>query len=73
MKLRQEELFMLSQIYEDGMDKKSVIEELSSIDEEGKFLKNLIDKIESLSEENLKIVLEEGVDAISFSLDDIDK
>ena len=71
MKLNQEELFLLSQIYEVGMDKKSVIEKLSSIDEEGDFLKELIEKIESLSEEDFKIVLEEGIESLNFSLEDV--
>ena len=71
MKLSQEELFILSQIYEDGMDKKSVIEELNSIDEEGNFLKELILKLKSLSEGNLKIVLEEGIKSLNFSLNEI--
>ena len=71
MKLNQEELFLLSQIYEDGMEKKNVIKELSIIDEEGNFLKNLIKKMKSLSEEEFKIVLEEGVDILKFSLEDI--
>ena len=46
MKLSQEELFMLSQIYEEGMDKKSIIEELNSIDEElkSKYLKYILIK-----------------------------
>lgn len=73
MKLNQEELFMLSQIYGEGMDKKSFIEELSSIDKEGNFLKKLILKLESLSEGNLKIVLENGWDSLTFSLRDLDK
>lgn len=71
MKLNQEELFMLSQIYEKVMDKKSIIEELNSIDEECDFLKNLIKRIEDLSEEELEIALEEGIGTLSFSLDDI--
>ncbi len=71
MKLSQEELFLLSQIYEKGMAKKSVIEELNSIDEEGDFLKQLIKKIKTLSEEDFKIVLEEGIESLSFSLEDI--
>lgn len=71
MKLSQEELFILSQIYEDGMDKKSVIEELNSIDEEGEFLKDLILKINALSEEVLKIILEKGLKSLSFSLEDL--
>lgn len=71
MKLNQEELFLLSQIYEDGMDKKSVIGELSSIDEEGDFLKNLIEKMKSLNEEYLKLVLEEGIESLNFNLEDI--
>ena len=71
MKLSQEELFLLSQIYENGIDKKNVIEELSSIDEEGEFLKELIEKIESLSEEDFKIVLEERIGSLSFSLEDL--
>ena len=73
MKLNQEELFILSQIYEEGMDKKSVIKELNSIDEEGNFLKNLMGKIGNLSEEELKIALEEGIKSLSFSLEDIEK
>lgn len=72
MKLSQEELFILSQIYEEGMDKKSIIEELASIDEEGNFLKELIEKIKTLSEEELSIVLEEGLGSLSFSLEDVE-
>lgn len=72
MKLNQEELFLLSQIYQDGMDKKSVIEELNSIDEEDEFLKKFIDKIESLGEEDFKIVLEERIGSLSFSLEDVE-
>ena len=71
MRLNQEELFLLSQIYEDGMDKKNVIEELNSIDDESAFLKKLIKRIEDLSEEELEIALEEGIGTLSFSLDDI--
>ncbi len=66
MKLNQEELFMLSQIYGEEMDKKSFIEELSSIDKEGNFLKKLILKLESLSEGNLKIVLEKWLGFLNF-------
>jgi len=73
MELNQEELFILSQVYEDSMDKKSIIEELSSIDEEGNFLKELILKIDALSEENLKTVLEKGIESLSFSLEDVKK
>lgn len=71
MRLSQEELFLLSQIYEDVMDKKSIIEELSSIDEEGNFLKELIKRIEDLSEEELDIALKEEIKSLSFSLEDI--
>lgn len=73
MKLSQEELFILSQIYEDGMDKKSVIRELSSIDEEGNFLKELIEKIESLNEEDFIILLNNGILSLNFSLEDIEQ
>ena len=73
MKLSQEELFILSQIYEDGMDKKSVIGELSSIDEEGDFLKELILKIEGLSEEKLKFMLNDSILSLNFSLEDLEK
>ena len=71
MKLNQEELFILSQVYEEYMDKKSIIKELSSIDEEGHFLKNLINKIQSLSEDKLKIILHNEIQSLSFSLDDV--
>lgn len=73
MKLSQEELFILSQICEDGMDKKSVIRELSSIDEEGNFLKELIEKINLLSEEKLIVLLKEGIESLKFSLTDVEK
>ena len=73
MKLSQEELFLLSQIYEKGMDKKSIIEELDSIDEEGNFLKELIDKIESLNEEDFIILLNDDILSLNFSLEDIEQ
>lgn len=73
MKLSQEELFILSQIYEDGMDKKSIIGELASIDEGGEFLKELILKIEGLSEEKLKFMLNDSILSLNFSLEDLEK